>query len=168
MAVSKQDVVHAAIQLERDGMKFYTEAASKASSDLGSKMLASFAKDEQNHIKWIETVSDGAVPDVEPPAEIYNRLRGIFAGADQQAATAAGSVDDDIEAVRFAMGMEKKSVAAYEKWATEADNEDVRNLCTKLAEVEAIHCDLLKNTVEYLEHTGDWFMQEEGWMFDGG
>jgi len=77
-------------------------------------------------------------------------------------------VEDDIKAVSVALGMEKKSVAAYDKWASEADDKDVRELCAKLADFERVHVKVLYNTVEYLEHTGDWFMQEEGWMFDGG
>lgn len=168
MGVAKQDVVHAATQLERDGRQFYLDAAAKSSNELGRKMLESFAVDELHHIEWIKTVSEGEVPEVEPPSEIYDRLRGIFAGASDDLRKAAAGTSDDADAIRIAIGMEDKSVEAYEGWAADADDPEVRDLCGKLAQVEKLHRQLLENTAEYLDNTGDWFMQEEGWSFDGG
>jgi rubrerythrin len=63
---------------------------------------------------------------------------------------------------------EEKSRKAYAEWAEEAEAEDVKQLCTVLADAERFHRELLENTKEYFQKPGDWFMQEEGWMFDGG
>lgn len=167
MGATSQEVVHAAIQLERDGREFYLEAAGKSSNELGRKMLESFAADELNHITWIEAISEGSAPEVEPADGIYSRLKGIFAEAPAEVRRAAAGSPGDTAAIRIALGMEDKSVEAYEEWAADADDAPVRELCGKLAEAERQHRRLLENTMEYLENTGDWFMQEEGWIFDG-
>jgi len=168
MGTGRREVVRAAIQLERDGQDFYLKAAAEASNELGREMLRSFADDEQRHIEWLEAIVEGNVPETEPPQEIYDRLSGIFADAPDELRQAASGSSDDIDAIQVAIGMEDKSVAAYEKWAKDAEDEDIRELCGELAEFERLHRRILENTIEYLESTGDWFMQEEGWIFDGG
>ncbi len=168
MGTTRQDVIRTAIQLERDGQDFYLKAAADTSNELGRQMLRSFADDEQRHIEWLETAVEGKIPEMEPPQEIYDRLRDIFADAPDELRQAASGSNDDIDAIRIAIGMEDKSAAAYENWAKEAEDADIRELCGELAEFERLHRRILENTIEYLESTGDWFMQEEGWMFDGG
>ena len=64
--------------------------------------------------------------------------------------------------------MEEKSIAAYENWAEEAGDPEVAGVCRKIADIEKFHKTLLENTMQYLERTIDWFMQEERWSFDGG
>ena len=168
MGTTGQEVIRTAIQLERDGQGFYLKAAADTSNELGRQMLRPFADDEQRHIEWLETAVEGKTPETEPPQEIYDRLRGIFADAPDELRQAASGSNDDIDAIRIAIGMEDKSAAAYENWAKEAEDEDIRELCGELAEFERLHRQILDNTIEYLESTGDWFMQEEGWIFDGG
>ena len=60
MATSKQEIIQAAIQLERDGRQFYLDVAEKSSSALARQMFESLADDEVRHIQWIEKLSTGA------------------------------------------------------------------------------------------------------------
>ena len=167
MPETKPQILHAAAQLERDGHKFYVSAAARASNQLARKMLESFAIDERLHLQWIEQLSGGKVPKTSPPGEIYSRLRDIFANAPQTLRQAAASTDD-IQAVDTAIGMETKSADAYANWAKDAPDADTRALFATLVQFERNHREILENTREYLDRTGDWFMQQEGWIFDGG
>lgn len=168
MATEKQDIIRAAIQLELDGRKFYLGAAGGSSNDLARQMFESLADDELIHIEWIEKLSAEKETARELKEKTYERLRRIFADADESKREAASSSKDDIEAMNLAIEMEEKSRDAYAKWAKHSDIDEIVNLCNILADQEAFHRELLENTIQYLEHTGDWFMKEEGWHFDGG
>jgi len=168
MATEKQDIIRAAIQLELDGRKFYRDAAGKASNDMARQMFESLADDELLHVEWIEKLSAKKKTAEEVKRRTYERLRGIFADAPESERAAATSSKDDIEAMKLAIKMEEKSRDAYVNWAQDSDIEEIVDLCNILADQEAFHRELLENTVHYLEHTGDWFMAQEGWHFDGG
>jgi rubrerythrin len=169
MATTKQEIIEAAIQLERDGQEFYLGVAGKASSDLARQMFESLADDELIHIEWIKKkLLPGEEVAAATKKKTYERLRGIFADVPESMREGAASSEDDIEAVNTAVKMEEKSRAAYLKWADETDDDDLRKLCDALADQERFHREILENTIKYLESTGDWFMVEEGWHFDGG
>jgi len=169
MRMEKRDIVEAAIQLERDGHTFYLDIAAKASNDLARKMFESLADDELIHIRWIEReLSPGEETARATKKRTYDRLRGIFADAPDSVRKSAAASQDDIHAINAAIKMEEKSRAAYLKWAEETASDELRGLCNALADQETFHRQLLENTVQYLERTGDWFMVEEGWHFDGG
>jgi rubrerythrin len=169
MATTKQEIIEAAIQLERDGREFYMGVAGKSSSDLARQMFESLADDELIHIEWIEKMLS---PDEEVATatkkRTYERLSGIFADVPDSVRQGAASSEDDVEAINTAIKMEEKSRAAYLKWADETGSDELRKLCNALADQERFHREILENTIQYLESTGDWFMAEEGWHFDGG
>ena len=165
--VGRDEVAKAAIQLERDGRGFYLEVAEKTLNHLTKQMFLSLAEDELDHIHWIETMIPAIDTAAEANRRLYDRLRPIFADVPEAKMRKTAESDDDIEAINLALGMEKQSVDAYEKWESEAAEEDVKSTCNVLAGVERFHIQVLSNTVEYLEHTPDWFMREEQWNFEG-
>ncbi len=167
MAVTRDEVVASALQLEKDGRAFYLEAAAKASSEVVKQVLVGLADDELLHIEWIEkmlpAVEDGDVAN----RQLYGKLRAIFVdGGDAEKQRAATS-GDDIAALKYAFDIEEKSQTTYADWAKETDDEEVRNLCTVLADVEKFHAELISNSIEYLQKPGDWFQQQERWFFEG-
>ena len=167
MAVTKEEVLRVAVQLEKDGRDFYLDASAKTGSDLARKMFQSLADDESNHIEWIERMAPGVETAEVANRQLYNKLRPIFANAPAGLKLAAEFSSDDIKALDIAIGMEVKSMAAYSKWAEEADSDDICNLCKVLVGQERFHKEMLENTKKYLDSTADWFMQEEGWNFEG-
>jgi rubrerythrin len=169
MKQKKQDIVRAAIQLERDGRKFYRDVAANASSDLARQMFQSLADDELLHIEWIEkNIARPKETGRNAKKRTYDRLRGIFADVPNSVRQEAASSEDDIKAMNAAIKMEEKSRSAYLKWAEESAADDLRAVCAMLADQESFHRKLLENTIQYFQSTADWFMQEEGWHFDGG
>jgi len=168
MATAKQEILKSAIRLEEDGRAFYRNAAAGAASGLARRMFESLAADETDHIRWIEKL----YPDVQSVKEanqhLYARLKKIFAEAPEEVRREAGLTESDIEAIEGAIGMELKSIEAYETWGRESDDGQVKKLCETLTGIERFHRDLLQNSKEYLDRTEDWFTQEENWSFDGG
>ena len=167
MTETRKEVLESAVQLERDGRKMYLELAGKASNELASQMYVSLAEDEMKHIKWIGQVVDGNSPEMTDVGETYERLRGIFADAPQSFKDRATASEDDSDSLELALEMENKSAEAYEKWAQESEAAEVKALCERLAQFERGHRQILEDTLEYLNKTGDWFMEQERWIFDG-
>jgi len=125
-------------------------------------MFESLADDELRHIEWLKQLS---APQKGPEAvnrELSQRLSHIFAQAPEALRRSAELAQGDIQAIRLGMEMEEKSQAAYAKWSEESDSQEMRTLCTTLAEVERYHKELLSNTLEYLEYSIDWFLQDKG------
>lgn len=162
MAITRDEVVAQALQLERTGREFYLQAAAKASSEVVRQVLVGLADDETLHIEWIEKKLGVSDPDI-PNRELYGKLRGVFAEEPDRAATSS----DDLGALDYALEIERKASGAYAQWADEADTEDARELSRVLAGVEKFHAELIESTIEYLRKPGDWFQQQERWFFEG-
>ena len=164
---TKQEVARAAIKLEQDGRTFYLDAAANTASDLVRKMFESLADDERDHIEWIKQTEPGASEAATVNRQLYERLRHIFADVPEATLRTLAKSKSDVDAINFAIDIEQKSIDAYEGWAKNADKPEVRALCDLLAGTERFHRQVLENTLEYFEHTPDWFMKEEQWNFEG-
>lgn len=162
MAISKQEIIRAAIQLERDGRQFYLDVAEKASSALAKQMFQSLADDEVRHIQWIEKLSPGEKSAAEVNKGLYQRLSHIFADMPEETRRSAQVAQSDMDALSLAIDMEVRSREAYEQWGKASEDDEVHSLCQVLAGAEAYHKELLENTREYLYHSIDWFLQDKG------
>ena len=168
MALGREEVFRAAVQLEEDGRKFYLETAGRSSDPIVRKTFESLAEDELRHIKWLERIFQGKVPEVVPPQEVYDRLRSIFVEAPREVRRSASGVQSDIDAFKVALGMEDRSIEVYKELAEGTDDEELRSIYERFAEQERIHRSAIENTMEYLEHPVDWFAREEKWIYEGG
>lgn len=165
---TRKDVAAAAVQLEKDGREMYLQMAGRAANTETKKMFESLALDETDHIKWIQNTEPGVSAAEKANRRLYERLSHIFADVPEARLRKIAASEGDVEAINFAIDMENKSIAAYEKWAGDAADEDVRSLCRILVDIELFHRQVLENTLEYLEHSPDWFMEQEHWNFEGG
>ncbi|MHC4663618.1 MAG: ferritin family protein [Planctomycetota bacterium] len=168
MFESRKEILEAAVKLERDGHKFWNDLAGKTGSEMVAGIFRSLAEDELKHIEWLEELASSGLDLGKANREIYGRLKGIFADAPKEVIDMAGTSKDDIDAFRLGLEMEERSEAAYRKWAGELDDPEAKALCVHIARAEAFHYQLIRNAMEYLDSTIDWFMQEERWLFDGG
>jgi len=150
----------------------YTEASEKARHPFGKKMLLSLAEDERSHICMIQKIAEGlglsaAMSEVRE-GTTTERIKTIFSDVKDEVAERMATADDDVEALRIAMGFEKKGYEFYEKAAAEATCEDEKGLFAELAKQETEHYEILQNTYEYLEDSGHWFSWGEQALLDGG
>jgi len=157
-----------ALKMEKDGMAFYQEASEKTGNDLGRKMFLSFVEDEKRHYAMIEALSKGLKIDARlkeaGPAE---RVKTVFAEAKENMDARLGSEPGDVEALKFAVEMEDKGYDFYREAAEAAGSPDEKRLFETLAKEESQHHEILQNTLNYLEETGDWFLWEEGGPIEG-
>lgn len=168
MEAGVEALIQAAIKLEQDGFKFYEDSAAAAVNLPARKMFLSFAQDEINHERWLRDLGGEAVSAGEQNKALYGRLQEIFAGVPDGDRAAVAASENDLAAINVAIGREKKAIQAYKELSEKAADEKTRELCLELVGVETFHRTALENMIEYFDRTADWFMEEEGWSFDGG
>ncbi len=161
-----------AIQMEKEGIDFYTRASEQTSNALGKEMFLSFVKDEESHLRLLEDIFMGAGIETATarlregtPRE---RLQSIFESAGKKIRERIAAGADEIEALKIGMEMETRGYELYKHAAQEAASEEERNLLNRLAGEENQHYTMLQNTHIYLERTGEWFIWEERGLLDGG
>ena len=156
-----------AIQLERDGMAFYAEAAANTKNPLGRKMFEGLAADEKRHEELLLAVAQQMAVelDSELPAK---RIATLFAELGDEIKAELGADPEDTAVVKKALDFEKRAVAFFDEQAAKADAARDKALFERLALEERQHCDILESTLSYLTDTGHWFLWDEGAVLDGG
>ena len=71
------------------------------------------------------------------------------------------------EAYKIAEGLERDSYTLYDKISKENEDETTKKFYAALAQEEREHYDILEETLQYLNHPGDWFKKEERWIVEG-
>ncbi len=178
---SPQGILRRGMSVERDGYRFYTEAAERASSEQGRRMFMDLAQQEVDHLRlllaeyraleegrgWLpykeaieaEFPLDPADPDLpgeEPPEPLP-----VFT-PDREV-----SLEGDIAALRFGLETERISRDLYAQAAEAADDPRAREAYQFLVRQEEAHYRRLQNTLEYLTQNQTWWDSEELPFFTG-
>jgi len=159
-----------AIQMEMDGIKFYSDLAAKTLHPMGKAMFKSFVEDEKLHAKRLrallsnqdETIQAKDKSAVSP----RERLVTIFRTMGEELKKKVNVNTNDIEAVKLAMGIEEKGIKFYEQAAKETRDKKDSETYRFLAGEEKTHFSILKNTLEYLENNELWEAESEGRIYD--
>ena len=174
-------ILRRAMQIERDGYKFYHQVAGRAASEKGRNMFLGLAADEEKHLRlllveyealesgqgWIDPTQaleqdfdlDPANPDL--PGEEYPEPSPIFTPAREP------SLDDDLAALEFAMETEQMSYDLYKTSAEGQTDPAAREAYETLALEENNHYVLLQNSRDYLVNNQTWWDTEELPFFEG-
>jgi rubrerythrin len=156
-----------AIQLERDGLAFYAEAAETTRNPLGKKMFEGLAADERRHEQVLRAVADEMA--VELPADTpQERIVTLFAELGDQIKHDLGADPEDTAVVERAIEFEKRAAAYFAEQAGQTDSDRDKALFERLALEERQHVAILENTLTYLTDSGHWFLWDEGAVLDGG
>ena len=161
------DPLQYAIQLERDGLAFYSEVAGRTKNPLGRKMFEGLAADERRHEEVLLGLARKMKVNLggEMPKE---RLVTLFATLGEQLKGELTAEAGDNEAIEKALVMERASISHYSRQAGEAAGEGARALYRRLVQEEEQHVDILQNCLTYLNRTGQWFLWDEQALLDGG
>lgn len=174
-------ILRRAMQIERDGYKFYQEAAERAVGERGKKMFLGLADDEERHLRlllieyqavesghgWIDPTQaleqdfdfDPANPDL--PGDEYPEPLPIFTPARQP------SLGGDVAALEFAMETEQLSYDLYKGAAAEQTDPAARQAYEFLAKEENHHYEILQSSRDYLVDNQTWWDSEELPFFIG-
>ena len=160
------NAIEIAIKMEKDSIKFYTDASEKAKHLLGKKMFLSIAEDEKRHLEMLSQLfkeMNVTIKDVNP----INNMRTVFETLKDKMQEKIKATKDELDAFGIAMHMEKEGIEFYKKAGSEAKTEKEKALFERLVKEEQQHYDIFSNTYNFLTDTGNWFMWEEHTIVEG-
>jgi rubrerythrin len=159
--------IETAIQIEKDGLAFYTEAAKRTDDANGKKMFQTLARDEAAHQKLFEDARQALLERGNwlSPEEVTaispKRLdhSPIFPTGDE--VKTAEVPERELTALRRGIQAEKDSIAFYTQEMEKTDDPDARAMYAYLVEQEEGHHTILQGEYDYLTRTGFWFDIQE-------
>lgn len=160
------NAIQIAIKMEKDAIKFYNDASDKSEHLVGKKMFLSIAEDEKRHLEMLSQIFkevNVTIKDVNP----MNNIKTVFETMKDKMQQKIEATNDELDAFRIAMQMEKEGIEFYKKVGSEAKSEKERALFERLVKEEEQHYDIFSNTYSFLSDTGHWFMWEEHTIVEG-
>ena len=160
------NAIEIAIKMETDAIKFYKEAADRVKNPVGKQMFMTIRDDEKRHLAMLSQVFKGLdlkVKDVSP----MKNIKTVFESLKKKMGRKAEATNDELEAFRIAMQMEKEGVAFYKKAGSAAKKDKEKKLFERLVEEEKEHFDIFSNTYSFLSDTGNWFMWDDHSIVEG-
>jgi rubrerythrin len=167
------EALQIAIQMEIDGKEYYLKASQKSSSELGKKLLASLAAEEDTHRQKFEEIytairSKKAWPVTDFQPDGGKRLRTIFARTTEEMGPNIETHTTELDAIQTAMDMENKTFDFYKSQGRNATYDTEREFYETLAIEEREHHIVLLDYYEYLNDPAGWFVNKEHPSLDGG
>lgn len=159
-----------ALKMETDAVQFYTDAAQKTKYPVGKKMLLTIAEDERRHYDMIAQIIKGLQVTPKDVSPLKN-VKSIFETMKSDMLNKVETSNDEMEAFKIAMKMEKEGADYYKKCLAAAKTDKEKTLLEQLIKEEQQHYEIFSNTYDYLAKTGRWFLWEESpfrSMVEGG
>ena len=155
--------IDTAIQIEKDGLAFYTAAARQTIEPKGKRMFQTLAQDEAVHLRLFEKTRKSLLEESgwlspEQVATISPRKpirQPVFPTGDE--AEKAGVPESQLAALRRGIQAEEESIAFYSEQMDRADHPDAKAMYAYLIEQEEGHRTILQGEYDSLTNTGFWF-----------
>lgn len=168
------EILGKAIAFEDEGIRFFTEKAGTAISDIEKNIFESLAKDEKGHRRYLIQLREDLVKanNLDPleNAEHHDDIkpRRIFETAIEDVKDPYAYAPEDLEILDGAMEVERKGYKMYSEAAAQMESPRAKALFTHLAAEEQVHYELLSNTRAFIADPEGWNGYSEGAMLDGG
>ena len=150
-----------AIRIEKDGRRFYLQAAERTNDQRGKEIFLSLAHEEEEHLRIVEKEYDslskgkGWLALAKATGEVDLRSP-LFPPGREALEKMVRSDDSDLDALLLALGFENKSYELYRKGYTETDDPQGKAVYEYLADMEREHFETLMRNYEHLSRTGSW------------
>ena len=159
--------IETAIQIEKDGLAFYTGAAKQTGNASGKKMFQSLARDEAAHQKLFEAVRRSLLQEGNwlSPEEVAAISPGEFGRSPifpvGNEISAAEIPQRELAALQRGIEAEESAIAFYSEQMEKADDPEAKAMYAYLVEQEEGHRTILEGEYDYLNRTGFWFDFQE-------
>ncbi len=147
-----------AMQMERDGEKYYREIAGKSSDKGLAAVMNLLADEEVKHYEILEGLRTG-VPELEE-TRVLDDARNIFLQLRDQGVTFEKE-EPQIAMYKKAREIEELSVKFYREKSAEVDDPARKRILERLAAEEERHFFLMENLVRMLGQPYTWLENAE-------
>ncbi|MFQ5811887.1 MAG: ferritin family protein [Anaerolineae bacterium] len=175
-----------AMENEREGYRFYLEAAERSADPAGQGTFRTLASDEEKHLALLLVEHNSLIAGegwVDPEEAITREVemditKPLFPGEELalqekspfEATWAAYEVEElagDLAVLKFGMEVEEKFYKMYEKAAAETDDPLGHRAYQFLMKEENRHYKLLQDAHDYLSDNKHWWDDWELPFFEG-
>ncbi len=155
--------IETAIQIERDGLAFYNEAAQQTDDPNGKKMYLSLVRDEQTHLKLFEDARESLLAEGKwlSPEQVQaispRRFERppIFPTVEE--IKAIDLPERQLAALQRGIRAEQEAITFYSEQRDKTDDPDAKAMYAYLVEQEEGHYTILQGEYDYMTQTGFWF-----------
>jgi len=149
-----------AMNVEKDGERYYRELASKT-DDVGlQSILNMLAEEEAKHYIVFEKMSKNQVIPTQPKVDIFQHSQNIFQKMKNENQLPSFT-EDQIELYKSAFRSEESSYKFYTEKALMLDIGEQRDAFLRIGEEERTHMVLLENLIEYISAPETWIQSAE-------
>ncbi len=161
-----KEAIETAIRMETDAIAFYEEAANKTSHPFGKEMFKGFVKDERRHLRMLQELFRGIDVrfEFQRPKEA---IKTVFSEQKDAMMERVKALENELEALKIAMKMEKDGYDYYVAAAAKAGSPQEKELFERLVIEENDHYAILSETFSFLDNSGQWYMYEERGIVEG-
>jgi rubrerythrin len=162
-----------ALQMEKDGKKFYLKASKASRNELGSRLLKKLAAEEDIHQEVFKNIYKAIKnkkqwPDTPFTPDHGTGLRTVFSAAMKSIGKDYKSMPEEADAAKIGMDMENKTLAFYKERSTKTLLAAEKQFYEALAGQEYEHFRVLQDYYEFLVDPAGYFVKTEHTSVDGG
>jgi rubrerythrin len=158
------DIYEFAMQMEKDGRKFYLDLAEKTSNSGLKNILKMMADSEAKHYNVLLHMKRDDKTQFSTDTEILTKVKNVFIKMREEKEF---DVDvSQIELYKEALETEKNSQKFYLEKADEEKDQHKKGIFLKLADEEKNHCVLLENMIGLVSQTDNWLENAEWYHLD--
>ena len=158
MRASSMDALKRAMDFEREGINYYTKAKERTHHPIGQAIFEMLVEQENKHIDYLSLLYEKLKAEDRWPGEITVKLdkdfKMIFKEAAKKLNTNVKIYTDELEALRFAIDMEKKGQKMYRELSGNATDQLEKDFYATLAEWEKFHAEYVEEHYNYFEDRG--------------
>ncbi|WP_273702654.1 ferritin family protein [Thermoanaerobacter sp. A7A] len=151
--------VEFAIQMEKDGEKYYKEQAQKNKGNELENLFLDLANDEKKHAEIIENWAKKNIFDLKE-SEIIKKFTNVFKNKDEVKSNVRFK-PEQLEIYQFALKIENESIDLYEKMLKEAKDDLEKRLFEFLIREENRHKEIFENLVDHVRKAEEWVESAE-------
>ncbi len=151
-----------AMQMEKDGEKFYLLLAGNCQVEGIATIFTMLANEEVKHYNTIAQLQNHAENSSLVKTTVLENVKNIFIRMKEEKADVRFD-SSELESYRKAMAIEEMSWKFYLDKAADAGEEDVKQIFLRLAGEEKKHLRIMENIVEFVARPepGNWLENAE-------
>ena len=146
--------LNAAIRLELEGIKKYTEFAKKTKNYYGKLMFERLAMEEEKHVLLLESMKE-KLDLLKPEKEFKNVIELVAIKASDifpnRKKTVSGITKDYISALSYAIEIEDKTFTFYKELEELTEEKEMKKMFGNLAHFEKEHLNLFKKELTFVK-----------------
>jgi rubrerythrin len=148
-----------AIEMEKSGHRFFTEASNKVKHEVGRKLFSRLAAEEIDHMRTFEKIFN----EVSGGADWKEAMRAIPPGKKVpyfDEARKEFKVEDmsvELDYLKKALDLERNAMHFFESAIQDAESPEAKEIFKRILDEEQGHYDLIQSEIDSINGTGFWF-----------